>query len=353
MKISYYQFLNEDKQKGRDDTWAKYGRAIKERTRTYGTNGTDLIHPFDRDDLIIQTMRSHGQTMHHTSTVLGNPQARAGFFAKTGVPEHILRPYIEKQVQEYAPHPKYERVMTRWLANGSIAHIEDLQMVGEALQKHQRLVQAGVFTGPHAETQMWRINHPDMQYQHSEFSDDNRWSFAEPYNYRYRPELETKTIKNADFNSFPTWRHLKSVVDEHSSRLKEAQVRIEQGKDYHIVHEDDDVVVYHPLNHAAARKLSRAGLNCEGNRAHWCTATESPTNFVSYSRSGPLLIFKPKNPIDEQEIYQSHPSQTMNFSNRHSNFLDVENPRFPGFDDNKRKQVEASWRARGGKLVPK
>ena len=80
---------------------------------------------------------------------------------------------------------------------------------------------------------------------------------------------------------------------------KEEYERDTNKDDYTTVFEDYKVTIYVPHSKAASCHL--------GSNTSWCTASRGAYNyFDTYSRSGNLYIFVPKNPIRVGEKYQVH-----------------------------------------------
>ena len=103
------------------------------------------------------------------------------------------------------------------------------------------------------------------------------------------PELKSALVTyDKNKTQLPPIKDCKSLseligwVKDLSDDFKAVRNQSKAKADLEKVYEDDEWVVYVPHSHAAARR--------GGEGTHWCTASEDPSYFNSYSKGGKLYI---------------------------------------------------------------
>lgn len=264
---------------------------------------------------------------HMVATIMRQPKPPASdgpisaALNDTDYHESVKKDAFMDVVQKAAPHPKYIPTITKMYANGSIKKIEDIGTQA-----------ADVFAKYHALSLAGKLN-PKLNTHGVERRADRPWG-ATPGDGLGEwgaagPDRQTGQVPkgpvHTDFRSMQTIDQVRDVVNHHSYHdfFKQESKAALKGQ-FSVVHDDDQVTVYHPHTWEASKHLAHCPHS--GRKVAWCTAANSDDakeTFESYSKDGPLLIFHPKKPRREGELYQSHinSGQHMDEHDEPSNFL--------------------------------
>lgn len=202
-------------------------------------------------------------------------------------------------VKEAAPHPKYIPTITKMYATGQIKRMEDIPtQAAEAFGQYHKLATHGrLDPDKHVAVDATK----GLQViKRSEFTPE-AWKARNDKNY-------DTPVQETNFKAFSDLNDVRAVTQhpDHRDFFKTESKAALKGQ-YTVVHDDDDVTVYHPHTWEASKSL--AVCPHSGKKASWCTATDSTfgkNNFEHYSKQGPLLIYHPKNPLHDGEMYQTH-----------------------------------------------
>lgn len=352
-----------------DRTWQNYGEAVKKRAATpsswailvkhggdsFHTVGTLTDHEYKRNnitpdhvnDLGHHTITSagglkkirdemgpifnrytpnlHDQTTkskmwvaipHHDNhiiaTTLRSQQKEPGAMGISPKDhDDIKRDAFMGHVASSVPHPKYIPTVTRMYAEGGIKRVEDIDtQASEAFGKYHQLATNGRLNPKKhvVDTATGSVAIRSVAEMGGQEEWDKNLKTAKLLNPQAR-----NPISETNFKAFKSLDDVRAVVNhpDHKEFFQKESKAALKGS-YTTVHDDDDVTVYHPHTHEASVALAHCPHT--GQKAAWCTAANSESGkdyFDSYSKDGALLIYHPKKPKYEGEMYQTHPSQQM------------------------------------------
>lgn len=90
--------------------------------------------------------------------------------------------------------------------------------------------------------------------------------------------------EHRDFNKIHSLKHLESIVEPYREYVSASDLK--KSNKESIIHDDDDVTVYHVDNQEKACRLGAA--------TRWCVSGRNNNMFDSYNRDGPLIMFVDK-----------------------------------------------------------
>jgi hypothetical protein len=259
-----------------------------------------------RDKKRIESGLNHRYTIYHDQhsvAVAIRRSVEGGLNGNDEVPHGFAKEHFMNMVKEAAPHPKYIPTSVKMYANGAIKRMEDIPtQAAEAFGKYHKLATHGrlnpnkyIVDSEHRGRMIADKTQPGNEGIH----EYDKWKKKK------NPEWLTP-VQETNFKAFDSLNDVRLVTDHDDHKAFFAKERT--GKSNHtIVHDDDDVTVYHPHDHEAA--VSLAFCPHTGKKAAWCTSADSSSGasyFDDYSKNGALLIYHPKKPLHDGEMYQTH-----------------------------------------------